>query len=192
MFQHLPFHFPRLSPWPPDSPRKPQAREQSTGNWKNAFFSIAPELPLAGPPLCCSISFSTFPGFPRGPMIPPGNPKPGHRAPETGKMHSSASPPSCPWQARPYVPASAFPLDPNCLSGHAMDHSGTRTQLHVQTLFLSLPLSLLCSGARRMGRPHPPLCRAAPGYTFAVSWSGGCPLCKHGTKTEPTQTAVRS
>ena len=79
MFQHAFFHFPRLSPWPDRDQQRIYQRipgipmdsyvpvgysrfpEQSTGKWKNAFFSIAPELPLAGPPLCSSMRFSTFP-----------------------------------------------------------------------------------------------------------------------------------
>ena len=38
----------------------------------------------------------------------------------------------------------------------------------------SLSLSLLCSGARRMGRPHPPLSRAAPSrLSLSLSSSPG-------------------
>ena len=52
----------------------------------------------------------------------------------------------------------------------ALESQSRLTSLSL-SLFVSLSLSpslplLLCSGARRMGRPHPPLCRAAPSRHF--------------------------
>ena len=53
--------------------------------------------------------------------------------------------------------------------------------------------ALLCSGARGMGSPHPPLCRAAPSRHFErmglalqrkVSRRGWCPVCKHNTQPQ--------
>ena len=42
----------------------------------------------------------------------------------------------------------------------------TRQLKDTRSLSLSLCCALLCSGARGMGSPHPPLCRAAPSRHF--------------------------
>ena len=90
---------------------------------------------------------------------------------------------------------SASGIKPESLSSACT--SRTADLLLMRCLFLSL----LCSGARRMGRPHPPLCRAAPSRHFERMglalqykgfWRGGCPVFKHERETRNNAVQVSS
>ena len=74
--------------------------EQSNGKWKKRILQHR-HRSAPGTPLCSSMRFSTFHGFPRGPMVPPGNPKPGNRTRKLEKRILQHCPRAAPGRPAP-------------------------------------------------------------------------------------------